>query len=39
MQRAIREEGCDIGVMLEDAALARKQHLDRVGDFSESEAE
>lgn len=37
MQRAIREDGCDIGIMLEDAALARKQHLDRVGDFNESE--
>jgi hypothetical protein len=37
MQRATCEEGCDIGIMLEDAALARKQHLDRVGDFNESE--
>jgi hypothetical protein len=30
MERATRDEGCDIGIMLEDADLARKQHLKRI---------
>lgn len=30
MERATRDESCDIGIMLEDADLARKQHIGRI---------
>lgn len=30
MERATREDGCDIGIMLQDADIARERHLKRI---------